>query len=289
MSKYHSALDIYAHLTEFCSNGHVTLPKVDPNIFMLSPSASDELVNSLDDPNAPSGSKSSSIVKTLIDEYRSMLEQERLGFLVLLGLYLLVIIFGLTAVLWHELVTPRLSARRKTQGLKTLQLGHAKEADTEKHPLAFMRSSGNTNVRFSTTKILPAFLQRCQAVLKPLSRTRRRKETESFATPDAYLVPAYPTTSQTEKSEDTGYSKAHSSDKGSSRVNLLDTFDGQNRPAAASLDDPRSATYNASLPLPPVPVLPNHRPVRSSPQAAAHAMRHASNPFASPFDAPTER
>lgn len=72
---------------------------------MLSPSASDELVSSLDAPASTSGP--SSVVKTLMQEYRGALQKERWSFLLLIGLYLLVVLLGVLAIIGHEYVLPR--------------------------------------------------------------------------------------------------------------------------------------------------------------------------------------
>lgn len=84
---------------------------------MLSPEQSEELVSSLDDPQGQSSS-SHSIVRTLVDGYRKALEKERIVFLVMLGLYGLVILFGLLAILWHEVIGPRIRRRRASFPIK---------------------------------------------------------------------------------------------------------------------------------------------------------------------------
>lgn len=81
---------------------------------MLSPERSDELVSSLDGSNSEAASASSSLVETLVGQYRSALEKERTVFLIMLGLYGLVIAFGLLALLWHEKLGPRWSRRKYT-------------------------------------------------------------------------------------------------------------------------------------------------------------------------------
>lgn len=99
-------------LTWLHDNAHLTLPQVKENIFALSDDASNELVSSLDDgPDGTSDSASSSVVRTLVDQYRRALEKERQVFYFMLGLYGLVVLFAVIAILWTELVAPQI--RRK--------------------------------------------------------------------------------------------------------------------------------------------------------------------------------
>lgn len=109
------------------------MPLVSNDIFTLSPDKSDELVSSLDgsDPNDPSAS--SSLVQTFVGEYRKALEKERVMFLAMLGLYGLVILFGLFAILWNEVLGPKWSSRNGRSGNTGGIAGGLKELELEKN------------------------------------------------------------------------------------------------------------------------------------------------------------
>ena len=89
------------------SNAHVSLPLVGNDIFALSNDSSQELVASLDSPSTADAGTTSSIVGALIEDYRNVLVKERVAFLLLLGLYFLVVLLGLLSIAWHELMASR--------------------------------------------------------------------------------------------------------------------------------------------------------------------------------------
>lgn len=78
---------------------------------MLSEASSQELVSSLDSPDG-SESSASSVVGKMVDSYRDALKTERKAFFFLLGLYGLVVLFALLALLWHEVLGPKWRSRK---------------------------------------------------------------------------------------------------------------------------------------------------------------------------------
>lgn len=95
---------------------------VSNDIFVLSPDKSDELVSSLDGSNPEDTSASSSLVQSLVGQYKKALEKERTVFLIMLGLYGLVILFSLLALLWNETLGPRWRKKRSHPDFKEFQL-----------------------------------------------------------------------------------------------------------------------------------------------------------------------
>ena len=145
------------------SNAHLSLPLVSDNIFALSNNTSTELVSSLDGSGNAMSSASPSIVGALIDEYRQVLLKERLAFLCLLGLYLLVLLFASFAVVWHELGILRWHTRHTgVSGLKSLVLG--KSAPLNPRRISPLRAEEQISGRYGRA------LNRVQSAIAPLLR-----------------------------------------------------------------------------------------------------------------------
>ncbi|KPV73427.1 uncharacterized protein RHOBADRAFT_17124, partial [Rhodotorula graminis WP1] len=86
-------------LTWLHDHAHLSLPTVSPSLLTLSQNQSDELTASLTNPE--SAVSTSSIADRLIDAYRRSLEQQRMGFILAIGIWLLVLVMGLVGVWWR--------------------------------------------------------------------------------------------------------------------------------------------------------------------------------------------
>lgn len=129
------------------------------DIFMLSPEKSDELVSSLDgdNPEDKDDSASGKLVETLVGQYRSALEKEQTVFYIMLGLYGLVVLFGLIALLWHEKIRPRLARPKRHPELREFKL--------EKSSMEGHEPSASQDLRNKM----------CGLVASPLARLREKK------------------------------------------------------------------------------------------------------------------
>lgn len=151
------------------SNAHVSLPMVSDTVFMLSSDKSDELVSSLDGSNPEDESASSSLVKTMIGQYKSALEKERVVFFLMLGLYGLVILFGLLAIFWHGIISPELRKKRtlKASSMKEFYLEKS-EQPIRQHSSAHFTTQGAAKVRNVGSRV-------GSMVASPLARLRQKR------------------------------------------------------------------------------------------------------------------
>ena len=85
-------------LTFIHDHAHLSLPTVSPTILTLSSNRTNELTSSLTSPN--STVSTTSVVNNLIDRYAATLRSQRLGFIICICLWLLVLAMGLFGVWW---------------------------------------------------------------------------------------------------------------------------------------------------------------------------------------------
>lgn len=82
---------------------HVTLPLVSPSVLLLSPNRTNELVSSISgnsSSTAPTGADA--VVARMLDRYEESLKTQRLGFVVCIGLWLVVLLMGVVGALYRE-------------------------------------------------------------------------------------------------------------------------------------------------------------------------------------------
>ncbi|BGP20079.1 plasma membrane fusion protein prm1 [Rhodosporidiobolus nylandii] len=87
-------------LTWLHDNLHLTLPTVSPSILLLSTNRSAELTESLSSPS--SAYSAPSVAEKMLNAYRRNLEQQRLGFILACGIWVLVVAMGVIGVLWRN-------------------------------------------------------------------------------------------------------------------------------------------------------------------------------------------
>ncbi|GAA5872068.1 hypothetical protein JCM16303_000966 [Sporobolomyces ruberrimus] len=87
-------------LTWMHSHAHITLPTVSPTILMLSSNRSQELTDRLTSPD--SAVSMTSIVERMLRAYERSLEQQRLGFCIAIGIWVLVVLMGLVGLGWRS-------------------------------------------------------------------------------------------------------------------------------------------------------------------------------------------
>ena len=266
-------------LTWLHENAHITLPQVKENVFALSDDASNELVSSLDGGNRDQSDASSSIVRTLVDQYRRALEKERQIFLFMLGLYGLVVLFALIAVFWHEVVGPCLK--------------HRKGGEAGSEPTVFYTEKSGFEPSINSRSFMAAASAKL-AALRPRKRQKTAKSgmteeekvahfqfpVEPFAS-RPLLKPAMPRSSS-------GAPAYHNGSN--STANLL-------APARSGASPPRTSPMTSK------PVMPAAEPEFSLPylygdaaptispypaRSAGSSGRasHPMNPFVTPFDGP---
>ena len=86
-------------LTWLHTHAHLSLPTVSSSLLTLSQNQTDELTASLTNPE--SAVSAPSIADKMIQMYRRSLEQQRMGFLVAIGIWVLVLVMGLVGVWWR--------------------------------------------------------------------------------------------------------------------------------------------------------------------------------------------
>ncbi|BGP51676.1 plasma membrane fusion protein prm1 [Rhodotorula kratochvilovae] len=86
-------------LTWLHNHAHLSLPLVSPSLLTLSQNRTDDLTASLTNPNSTVSAPS--IADRMIDAYRRSLEQQRMGFVLALGVWALVLLMGLVGVWWR--------------------------------------------------------------------------------------------------------------------------------------------------------------------------------------------
>ncbi|KAK9897961.1 hypothetical protein P389DRAFT_210332 [Cystobasidium minutum MCA 4210] len=272
-------------MTWLHDNAHVTLPMVSNEIFMLSPNKSEELVSSLDGSNPEDPSASSSLVQSLVGQYKKALEKERTIFLIMLGLYVLVILFGLFALLWHEMLGPRWRNKRseevtfpkfnpeksRGQALEEVPMSRFKtNAATRANqvgekigslvasPLARLRHKKALNIN---TRTGISF----NNVISEVSRQPSEMQQRAFSPP-----PAYPSPDRRQWLQQP------------STISLLGALNLPDQTESRAGTPPRQTTHPAPLPLPQLYGKPlEDRPPPRPPRPASHF-----NPFLTPFDGP---
>ncbi|KAK4700564.1 hypothetical protein P7C70_g5681, partial [Phenoliferia sp. Uapishka_3] len=85
-------------LTFIHDHAHLSLPTVSPTILLLSSDRTTELTSSLTSPN--STVSTTSVVDSLIDRYASSLRSQRLGFILCICIWLIVLLMGILGVWW---------------------------------------------------------------------------------------------------------------------------------------------------------------------------------------------
>ncbi|GAA5901421.1 pheromone-regulated protein PRM1 [Sporobolomyces salmoneus] len=91
---------ISSALTWMHAHAHISLPTVSPTILMLSSNRSQELTEGLTSPD--SAVSTTSIVDRMLEAYARSLEQQRLGFCIAIGIWVLVVVMGLIGVGWRS-------------------------------------------------------------------------------------------------------------------------------------------------------------------------------------------
>ncbi|GAA6015773.1 hypothetical protein JCM11491_002474 [Sporobolomyces phaffii] len=87
-------------LTWMHAHAHISLPAISPNVLMLSPNRSRELTDGLTSPD--SAVSTTSVVQKMLRAYERSLEQQRLGFCIAIGIWVLVVVFGLVGLVWRS-------------------------------------------------------------------------------------------------------------------------------------------------------------------------------------------
>ncbi|GAA5864106.1 hypothetical protein JCM8547_005136 [Rhodosporidiobolus lusitaniae] len=87
-------------LTWLHDNLHISLPTVSPSFLLLSSNQSAELSSSLTNPNSTYSAPS--IAEKMINSYEKNLKQQRMVFLLAIGIWGLVLVFGAIGVLWRN-------------------------------------------------------------------------------------------------------------------------------------------------------------------------------------------
>lgn len=109
---------IESALTFIHDQAHVTLPPVSPTVLLLSPARITELSSGLTSPN--STLSSTSIVNRMVDRYAETLRQQRLGFIICIAIWGLVVLMGAIGVFWrHKGEEMWLTYRRKRGWIDT--------------------------------------------------------------------------------------------------------------------------------------------------------------------------
>ena len=269
-------------LTWLHENAHVSLPQVKDNIFALSDDASNELVSSLDGGEGGDDSTSSSIVKTLVDQYRRALEKERLVFLFMLGLYGLVVFFAAIAVFWHEIVTPRWKRRRGDSPDHSSTILYTEKSGFEPSikSTSFL-AAASANLRGSLSAFKPRKRQAsAESVLTEKDKVASfqfpvrpfpKRPASKPPTPRASSIPA----SYHQGTESTANLLAPSASP------PLSSALRQSRAAQAPVEPELSLPYLYGAAAPAVAPYP----ARSSAARSSHG-NHLINPFVTPFDGP---
>ncbi|KAJ7594493.1 plasma membrane fusion protein PRM1 [Mycena floridula] len=112
-------------LTFLHDNLNIDMPRVDNNVLMLSQSSIDEATRpiaaaAIGDGN---GQDSGGIIARLVNAYVSSLKKERIMFLVFLGLWGLVVIMGLSVILWHSYGRQLVEFRKRRRYQNTQRKG----------------------------------------------------------------------------------------------------------------------------------------------------------------------
>lgn len=265
-------------LTWLHENAHLTLPMVKDNIFALSGDASQELTSSLDG-GSGGASASSSIVRTLVDQYRRALEQERKAMFFLLGLYGLVVLFAIIAIIWNECIAHHVRRR-------------AKGGRGEKQPdFAFNNEKSGFE---PSIKAKAGFLTAVGSSVAAIRARRQAQADAAVATEEEKVVsfrfPVRPFASRpTSSSKSTTRPTSHRGTD--STINLLSSA---SPPGGSPLRQSQPSS-GPVLPAEPELSLPYlYGPAASAPSAvwpvpnrvSSRKSAHTFNPFVTPFDGP---
>lgn len=98
------------------NNAHIALPTMSNSVLMLSPNRTADLTSDMTSPN--SSLSTTSIVERIVDRYAESLRQQRLGFIVCLVIWVVVVLMGLYGVFWTLRGKEIWSKRRRVQRLK---------------------------------------------------------------------------------------------------------------------------------------------------------------------------
>lgn len=86
-------------LTWLHDHAHLSLPTVSPSALLLSQNRTDDLTATLTNPNSTISAPS--IAEKMVDAYERNLEQQRMGFIVAIGVWVLVVLMGLFGAWWR--------------------------------------------------------------------------------------------------------------------------------------------------------------------------------------------
>ncbi|BGO95607.1 hypothetical protein NBRC10512_006775 [Rhodotorula toruloides] len=86
-------------LTWLHDHAHLSLPTVSPSALLLSQNRTDDLTATLTNPHSTISAPS--IAEKMVNAYERNLEQQRLGFIVAIGVWVLVVLMGLVGAWWR--------------------------------------------------------------------------------------------------------------------------------------------------------------------------------------------
>ena len=110
-------------LTYLDEHLHILMPTVPATVLLVSPNATTELVSSLTSGN--SSVSSAGLVDKMVVQYARMLRSQRMGFILCLAMWGVVLVMGLVGLWWRVREERRwneLVALKERRGLKTLSL-----------------------------------------------------------------------------------------------------------------------------------------------------------------------
>ncbi|KAJ7646929.1 plasma membrane fusion protein PRM1 [Roridomyces roridus] len=117
-------------LTFLHNNLHIDMPRVNETVLVLSPAS----VNEATQPIAAAvvgdnDDGSDGVVGRLVNSYEATLKKERLMFAIFMGIWFVVVLMGVSVILWHSYGRPYFEARRKrrwAQGLHSVPVAEEK-------------------------------------------------------------------------------------------------------------------------------------------------------------------
>ncbi|KAJ7745438.1 hypothetical protein DFH07DRAFT_942850 [Mycena maculata] len=103
-------------LTFLHNNLNIDMPRVNESILVLSPASVNEATQPIADAAVGTGNDGNSgIVGKLVNTYADSLRKERLMFGVFMGLWGIVVLMGVSIILWHSYGRPHMEARKRAK------------------------------------------------------------------------------------------------------------------------------------------------------------------------------
>ncbi|KAJ7495838.1 hypothetical protein B0H11DRAFT_2000813 [Mycena galericulata] len=100
-------------LTFLHNNLNIDMPRVNESILVLSPASVNEATQPIADAAVGNSTDGGGLVGKLVDTYAASLRKERLMFGVFMGLWGVVVLMGISILLWHAYGRPLLEERRR--------------------------------------------------------------------------------------------------------------------------------------------------------------------------------